>query len=155
QIGCGAIDGFYGQVVQLVYILRATVHLDGVFKLSHLCRAGGENQILVADGGDDIRCGKAVCLHGSGIGINGNEPLLAPVGERSGRTLNRRQLRAYEVVSEVEKLLFAEGFAGKAKLKHWNGGSGINNDERRSRARRQEAQERLRNSCGLRERSLN
>ena len=56
---------------------------------------------------------------------------------------------ANKVVSEVEDLLLAHGVAGQANLQYRNGGSGIDDDQRRRCAWGQESQECLRDRGGL------
>src|SRR5258707_2445454 len=103
---------------------------------------------------DDVYRGEPFAVQRSSIGINGDQPLLAAIRERSGGSRYSRQLSTNKIVAGVEKLLLAEGVAGQADLDDRNGGSGIDDDQWRGGTRRQEAQESLRDSAGLRERSL-
>ena len=155
HVRCGAVHGFYRQIVQFVHALRTTVHFDGVFERTHFGRAGGQDQVLRGDRIDNVHGGKAVRLKGGGIRIHRDEALFSAVRKGSGGALNRGELCADEVVAEVKELLFAESIAREAKLNDGNGGRRINNDQRRGCPGRQKTQKRLRNGGGLRERRLN
>ena len=155
QISCGAVDRFYRKVVQLVDALRAAVHFHGVFELAEFCGAGGKNQVLIGDGVDDVHGRKAVRLESRGIRINRDEALFAAVRKRSCRALDGCELRANKIVAEIEELLLAQRVASEAELDDGHSGGGIDNDERRSGAGRQEAEKSLRDGGGLGESRLN
>ena len=55
-----------------------------------------------------------------GIEIHHHAAELAAVGQRDGRALDGRQLRADEVLPQVEQLLLAHGLAFQAELQDGN-----------------------------------
>ena len=89
------------------------------------------------------------------IRVHGDEALLSAVGKRRGRPLDGCELCSDEVIAKVKELLFAKCVARQTELDHRNRGSGIDDHQRRRSSRRQEAQERLRDSGSLRQRRLN
>ncbi len=112
HVNGGAVEGLDGKVVQLTYRFGTTVHLDVVFQGADFCGAGGQNEILLINGINDVHRGKTLGLQGGGVGIDGDEALLSSVGEGSCRALDGRKLSANEIVAKVEELLLAEGVTG-------------------------------------------
>ena len=150
----GAIRGFDGEVVQLLNALRTAVHLDRIFESAELRRAGGQNQILLVDGVNDVHGRETLCLQRLGVEVHRNQPLLAAVWIWERRALDCGELRADKIIAVVKKLLLAEPVARQTDLDHGHGGCREDGHERRIRSRRKVAEERLRDGHDLRERRL-
>ena len=69
-----------GQIVQLRDGERAGVQIHIVFELADFGGAGGQNDVLIADGGDDVRGGQAFRLQQAGIQADVDLALFAAVG---------------------------------------------------------------------------
>ena len=110
----GAIDSFDRQVIEFLHGLRAAVHLDGVFQGAEFGGARREDEVLRVHRIDDVNRGKAFGLECLRVDVHADHALLAAIGVRSGSALHGRELRADEIVAEVEKLLLAHGIAGQA-----------------------------------------
>ena len=150
-----AIDRLDREIVEFLDGLRAAVHLHVVLKSAKFCSARRENQVLRADGVDDVNGRKPLSLERRWIDIHADDALLATVGEGRGSTRHGRQLRADKVVAEIEKLLFAESTAGQADLDDRHGRRRIDDYQRRRGSRREESQEGLRDGGSLGQCRLN
>ncbi len=146
--------GLDRQVVQLGDRLRAAVDVDVVLGRPDLLRAGRQNQVLLADGVDDVVRHQVQRLERDGIEVDLHLRLLAAVGIRNLRALNARQLRAEEIDAEVEQLLLRQLLTREGELQDRHGGRVEREDERRLRAGRQLAQLRLRDGSHLRDREI-
>ena len=82
------IDGPDGQVVQLVEQFRAGVEGEVVFRGTDLRRAAGQDEVLSADGRDNVLGRKVPRLQCLQVQIYGNKPLLATIRVRDGGALD-------------------------------------------------------------------
>ena len=95
-------NGLDRQIVQLGHgsrgcrSSRRRIPSDPIFEVPP-----GQDQILIADGVDDIRGAKTFRLQRLCIQVDLNLSLLAAVQVRNGRSGNRNELRADEVRADV------------------------------------------------------
>ena len=80
--------------------------------------------------------------------------LFAAVGIRDRGSFDRRELSPDGGIAEVEELLLREALSGQRQLKDRHGRGAVGDDERRSRARRHRAQDRLRDRRDLGDRGI-
>ena len=83
----GAAGGPDREVVQSLDRRRAAVGLDGVFVRPDLGRAGRKDEVLRADGVDDVDGREPLGLQRGEVDVDLDLPLLAAVGERDRRAL--------------------------------------------------------------------
>ena len=143
-----------GKIVQLRDGLRIAVHLDLVFQRSNLGGPRGKNQVLRAERIHDVVGGKSVGLKSREVQIDLDLAYFAAIGVRGRGTGHSRELRAQEVVSEIEKLLLGQRLAAQAQLDDRCRGGGIGDDQRRHGSRWQAPEDGLRHRRGLRQRRL-
>ena len=110
-----AIDGLDREFVQFRDGLRIAVHLDLVFQRTDLSRAGGENQILRAERIHDVVGRKAVGLQSRQVEVHLDLAYFATVGIGRRGARNGRQLRAQEVIAQIEELLLRQRLAAQAQ----------------------------------------
>ncbi len=140
----GAVDGLDRQVVEFVEGFGAVVELHVVFELADLGGAGGDDQVLVGDGGLDILGRQAFGLQRRGIEVDLDLAHLAAVGRGGGGAGNGGQRRADEVLGRVVDLLLAQGRAGIGDLQDRHGGGAVVQHLGRGDAGRHLLQHRLR-----------
>ena len=95
------------QIVELVEEIGAAVEQDVVFAVADLHRAGGEDDVLRVDGVADLAGRDVERLAFLEVEIDGDEALLAAVGQGNGGALDLRQRAADEVEALVVELGFA------------------------------------------------
>jgi hypothetical protein len=76
-----------------------------VFEPADLRRAAGQDQVLRRNGVDDVGWRQPLRLERHRVEVDLDLRLLAAVGLRNGRALDRRELRAQEIHAEVVELL--------------------------------------------------
>ena len=96
------------------------VGFDLVFEGAHLRRAGGQDQVLVADGVDHIAGRQPLGLQRVQVQVDLHLALLAAVGVGNGGAVDGDQLGADEVQAVVVELLLGEPLPGEAKLQDGN-----------------------------------
>ena len=102
DIDDGAVDGFDGQVVQVVDDGRRGIGFDGVFEAVDLHGAGRHDDVLRGDGVDDIDGRKPLGLEGLQIEVDLNLALLAAIGEGEYGALDGGEWHADGVLADVQ-----------------------------------------------------
>ena len=118
----GAVYGFHRQIVQLSNGLRRAVHLDLIFQRADLGRARRRNQVLRVESADDVVRRQSIGLQAGNIEIDLDLANLAAIGIGHGCAVHGRQLRAQEILAQVEELLLRQGLAAESKLHDRRGG---------------------------------
>src|SRR6185312_4173858 len=99
------------QVVQPVDGERAGVQLDVVFRATDLLRARGYDEVLPGDGVEHIHRREALSSQRSEVEIHLDLARGAAIGIRYGGTRHGRNLRADNLVAQVEDLRLGEAIA--------------------------------------------
>ena len=139
------------QIVQVGDGPGGAVHLHLVLDGADLGRAGRGDDVLRVNCVDHVAGREAVSLQPRHVEIDLHLANLAAIGVGRGRTLHRRQLGAQEILAEIEERLVGQGFTAQTELDDRRGRSGVLDDQRRRRARRQAAQDGLHGRGGLRQ----
>src|SRR5262249_41539575 len=133
---------------------RAAVDLNLIVLIPDLRVAGRQDEILGGQRIRDIHRRKLLRVELIGIDVHHYLAELPAVWQRHGRALDRRELGADEILSEIEKLLLAQRLAFQAKLDDRNARCVVLNNAGRGRSRRENLEQSLRNGSDLRERNL-
>ena len=104
DVNHGAIDHFYGEIVEFRGLHRAAVQSDVVFAGPKFDGALRKNQILRAYGVDHFGPGDAPRSHCPRVKIDADLPRPASIGSGDGRALDVGKLNAKEIHTQVEEL---------------------------------------------------
>jgi hypothetical protein len=132
-----------GQIVQGLHGGRAAVEQHVVFRVPDLGRAGGEDEVLSADGIDDVRRRQPVRLQGLRVQVDHDLPRLPTVGQRHGGSLHGGELGADEVLRVVEELLLRQRLARDGELQDRHAGRAVADYQGRRHPLRQEPKQGL------------
>ena len=111
-----AVDDANGQVVELGEPGRRTVERDDVFEVADLLRSDRRHDVLLADRVDDVLRRKPVGLQLLLIDVDLDLQDLAAIGRRNRRAGDRGELRADEVLAEVEDLRLRQRSCSTARV---------------------------------------
>ena len=134
--GDRAVGGTDGEVVQLRNRTRACIAADDVFAIADLLRAGGQDDVLVVEGGRNVRAcevpgGKLGRLH-----VHHHRALHTAIRKRNRRALHICQFWANEVLAEVVQSFLRQPLACEAELHDGHTGCVVLEDLRRQDAGR-------------------
>src|SRR5208337_1135047 len=129
--------GFYRQIVEFCRGQRAAVHLHVILVRADFGSPGRKNQILSADGGDDVRRRESLGLQGGSVKVHLHLALLSPVGPWYGGAFHVGQLDADEVRAQVKQPLLRKPLPGKSQLQNGHRGCAVLHNKRRSAAGRE------------------
>ncbi len=154
DINGGVADLLDGKIVHLFDLLGAGVEIHVVFELADFGGAGGQNQVLLIEGGHHVGGRDPFRLQQRGVEIDHHLALLAAVRVGNGGARDRDQLGADEVEAEIAKLLLGERLARKPELQDRHAGGVVGEHQRRHHAGRHLAQDSLRRAghlggCGI------
>jgi hypothetical protein len=107
----GAPDGLQRQAVDLVGRGELAVRVEVVVGRADLHVAGGEDQVAVVDGADDVHDGQLVGLELQRVDVDHDLPVLPAERLRHGRTGDAGHLVAHGVLSEVPELRLVQALA--------------------------------------------
>src|ERR1017187_8519623 len=107
EVDRGAIDHAQWHEVQFFHESRAGIDLNLIVLVADLGGSGPEDEVLIAQGGRDVGGGQSLGGHLYGVEIDHDLTVLAAIGRRHRRTLNRGELGADEILPQVEQILLA------------------------------------------------
>src|SRR5213596_1580265 len=136
------------QVVQLGHGPGAGVHGDVVFELADLRGAGRQDDVLLAEGGDDVGRGQPLRLEQALVQVDHDLALLAAVRIRDRGAGDGHELGPEEVEARVVELRLGQSRQGELQNGHRR--RAVVDDQRRLGAGRQLAQDSLRHRRHLR-----
>ncbi len=137
EIDGRSIDLFDGEIGEAEEAGRRAVEADVVLQGADLGGATGLDDVLIAEGGEDLVRGDADGLHLLGIEVEHDGTLLAAVGGGDDGAGDGDELRPHDVHAVVVQLLLVEALARESELQDGDGGGGEVNDLRREDAGRE------------------
>ncbi len=129
---------------------RRIVEVDGVLEAADLLGADRRDQILRRERIGDVLAGQAARLHGDRIDVDLHLALLAAIRVGDGRAGDGDERGADEIDAEVGEHLLGQAFTRQRELDDGDRGGVVVDDQRRQRAGRHLAQQRLRDRGDLR-----
>src|SRR3984957_9373678 len=128
-----------GKIIKRRDYYRTAVQPNIVFTATDLRCSRWKNEALRVDRVDDIRGRNSFGVHLVRIQVNHYLPHFATCGQQNRSSLDRRQIIAKEVKSDIEELTFGKLFPPECKLKDRYAGSVVTNEIRRINSGRKEA----------------
>ena len=151
DIGGDAVDGMDRRVVEIADLLRTAVEPHAVFDIADFFGAGGQNQILRANGRHHIAGRQPVRQQCLRVQIHLDLTLLATIRVGRGSAAHRRDKGTHDLVGVIEDGGFGKLFRRQRKLQNGHGGSVVDDDQRRRGALRHGFDRRLRHGGDLRD----
>ena len=130
-------DRLDGQLVQFVDGLRTPVDIDVILKKADLRSAGGQHQVLVADGVHHIHRREALRLKCRRVEIDLDLTLFSAVRKGYGGSLHGHQASADKVDAVIVDLLLGKRLSRKGKLNDGHTRGRVGDDQWRRGAGRQ------------------
>ncbi len=138
-----AVHRFDGHAVEGGDHLWAAVEFDVILGVADLGRSGGDDQVLVVDGGLHVLGRQAAAVKPHGVEIDHHLRRLAAPRLRHASTLHDAQTLDDEVGGIVAELLLGQCVAADRDLDDGDAGRAVLHDVRRRDARRHDLQNRL------------
>jgi hypothetical protein len=130
EVDGGTVDLLEREIGEAHECGRGAVELDVVFRAADLGGTTGFNDVLMAEGKEDVVGGETFCLEALGVEVDHDGALAAAVDVGQDGAVDGGELRTDEVEAEVVQLLLGEVSAGEAELKDGNSGGGEVDDLR-------------------------
>ncbi len=132
-----SVDRANGKIIQLGHFVGCAVGFNLVLEGPDFGSAGRKNDVLGADGGDNVGGSEALGLKRGEVDVHHHFALFAAIGVGNAGSGDRHQLSANEVESEVIELLFCEALPGETELDDGDARRGVLDDQRRRCSLRQ------------------
>ncbi len=145
------VDLLDRQIVDSLQHDRAGVERHVPVELADLGVAGRQNQVLRPHGVEHVVGGNAMGLHALLVEIDLHLQNLAAIGRGNGGAGDGRELRANEILAEIEQLHLRQLFAGKCELQDRHARGVVAQHVGRGDARRQQLEHGLRSGGHLRQ----